>query len=165
MNIRNIEPNDWARIFEIQKNTYPKDLLESLDVLKAKATTSPTTCFILEVGDNIAGYLLSLPYELGQFPSLSSTDASPRIESNLHIHDLCIDLKYKNLGYGRKILSDFFSMPTVNNFHTVSVVSVMNSQNFWRKIGFSSLQNIKIQSLSTYGKDSIYLSMQLRQES
>ncbi|WP_340679937.1 GNAT family N-acetyltransferase [Paraglaciecola sp.] len=161
MKVRHIQDRDWNRIIEIQKQSYPVDLIESKGSLQAKEMTSTDTCFVVEIDNNIEGYLLAMPYTHGKSPSINSVEIFDKNSNNLHIHDFCISASHKKNGYGRKIIKDLISASSFKCFKSISVISVMKSQYFWESIGLSVVEPKEPQALSSYGNDAIYLSMKL----
>jgi predicted acetyltransferase len=163
MKVRHIENGDWNRIIEIQKQSYPVTLIESKGSLQAKEMTSTDTCFVVEIDEEVEGYLLAMPYMIGKSPSINSEERNDKNDGNLHIHDFCISASHKKNGYGRKIITDLISASSFKCFKSISVVSVMKSRYFWESMGLSIFEQKEPQTLSTYGKDAIYLSMELSQ--
>ncbi|MFC5105137.1 hypothetical protein [Kibdelosporangium philippinense] len=61
--IRPIGAADWAGIATLEHSVYaPKGLSEGQAVLESKANASPETCFVLTSDEQIAGYVLAMPY-------------------------------------------------------------------------------------------------------
>lgn len=158
MVIRNINLTDWKHIMAVQASCYPNHLIETEFSLKTKQNISKETCFVIEIDNAIAGYLISHPCDKGVPPALNCELGSVDLGTHLHLHDFCISEKFRGYGYGGMVFRQLINSDFFRQFKSFSVVSVMNSQSFWEKMGFIEEKTISIE-LKGYGEAARYLTL------
>ncbi|MEV4319686.1 GNAT family N-acetyltransferase [Actinocrispum sp. NPDC049592] len=150
--IRHIAPGDWDAITELEAGAYP-ELSEERAHLESRARSSPGTCFVLDTGTRLAGYLLALPYPLFRYPDLHKPEDTVHEAANLHLHDLVIGKDFRGRGWARRLLAH---LEAGTGHERISLISVQGSQGFWASAGFTAFPEVALPS--SYGNDAMYMS-------
>jgi GNAT superfamily N-acetyltransferase len=137
--VRPVAEGDWAGITRLENRTYaPLGLSEEPAALRSRARSSPATCFVLEVGGWLGGYLLALPYPESAFPDLTRAEATAFHSRNLHLHDLVIAEDVRGQGLGRRMLHHLTAVARSAGYQEISLVAVGGSDTFWSANGFTA---------------------------
>jgi ribosomal protein S18 acetylase RimI-like enzyme len=158
--IRQISDSDWDSIVALEASAYEGDgLSEGRAVLKSRACASPATCFVLETGERIAGYVLSLPYPAFRYPDLTRAE-EPAARSfrsrNLHLHDLVIAGRFRRCGLGNRLLRHLTATARSSRYERISLVAVGGSGTFWSANGYHSHPDLVLPE--SYGANAMYMS-------
>jgi ribosomal protein S18 acetylase RimI-like enzyme len=158
--IRQISDSDWDSIVALEASAYEGDgLSEGRSVLKSRACASPATCFVLETGERIAGYVLSLPYPAFRYPDLTRAE-EPAARSlrwpNLHLHDLVIADHSRRRGLGKQLLRHLTATARSSRYERISLVAVGGSDTFWSANGYHSHPGLVLPE--SYGANAVYMS-------
>ena len=158
--IRHIADSDWDRIVELEASAYESGgLSEGQVVLKSRARASPATCFVLETGQRIAGYMLSLPYPAFQYPDLTRAEEPTARSSrspNLHLHDLVIADGLRRRGFGKQLLQHLTATARSSRYERISLVAVAGSDAFWSANGYHA--HLELALPKSYGANAVYMS-------
>jgi ribosomal protein S18 acetylase RimI-like enzyme len=158
--IRHISDRDWDSIVALEASTYEgAGLSEGRAVLKSRACPSPATCFVLEAGERIAGYVLSLPYPAFRYPDLTRAEepAGRFFRSrNLHLHDLVIARRFRRCGFGNRLLRHLTATARSSRYQRISLVAVGGSDTFWSANGYRSHPGLVLPE--SYGANAVYMS-------
>jgi len=164
--IRHIDDGDWDGIVALESRAYTAlGLSEGRAALRSKADTSPSTCFVLDVGPRTVGYLLSLPYPPLQFPALARADgedAAVLPTRNLHLHDIVIAQGFRRRGLAQRLLRHLTSLARSRGYDRISLVAVGRSQRFWSARGFAGHPGAA--RPGGYGPNAVYMSKALPDE-
>ncbi len=138
--IRRIQSADWPSIARIQAESYPREVLESLESLQSHWHVSESTCLVAEVQGAVVGYILSHPWIRGKIPPLNEIYSSlPANCDSLFIHDLALSPKYRGSGIGDELVQAVFETASRFGLTHFSLIAVQGSSGFWNRIGFKSL--------------------------
>lgn len=136
---------DFDAIENIANLTYPENYFESAGSFQSKILGYPSGCFVAEI-DNVVGYVVSFPYILDEIYPINHF-YKPIENPNCHyIHDLCIDKNHRKLGIAKKLLDTVL----LSHPQTTVLVSVMGSENFWKKCGFTIMREVNYCNLLAY---------------
>lgn len=128
---------DVDAVFAIANTVHP-GFFERAEVLAEKFALYRNGCYLLEVGEKPAGYVLSHPWRFGELPSLDTIlDALPADPDTYYIHDLALLPLTRGLGAAKKIVDGLTKHAGAMGFATMSLVAVNNSRPFWEKQGFA----------------------------
>ncbi len=140
--IRRIQSADWPSIARIQAESYPRDVLESLESLQSHWHVSESTCRVTEVQGAVVGYILSHPWIRGKIPPLNEVYSSlPANCDSLFIHDLALSPAYRGSGIGDELVQAVVEAGSVLGLTHFSLISVQGSEGFWKRFGFVSSPN------------------------
>jgi ribosomal protein S18 acetylase RimI-like enzyme len=155
--IRHISRLDWDAVAALEASAYADSgLSEGRAALESRARVSPATCFIVEVGRQMAGYVLSLPYPRFRWPDLARVERTPFISRNLHLHDLVIADGFRRGGLGTYLLDHLTATARSNSYERISLVSVGSSGTFWCANGYHPHADIALPA--SYGPKAMYMS-------
>jgi ribosomal protein S18 acetylase RimI-like enzyme len=112
---------------------YPEDAAVFVERLKLY----PDGCWVLGQADNIAGYLVSHPWRLGEPPALNSQLGDLQAAtSTYYIHDLTLLPAARGARAASTIVKQILAHAVARGFATASLVAVSGSAQFWQSHGF-----------------------------
>jgi len=127
---------DFGAVFEIANKVHP-GFFEAEAVLAEKFALYGNGCYLLEVSEKPAGYVLSHPWRRGDLPALDQMlGAIPVDADTYYIHDLALLPLTRGLGAARQIVTALTKHAQVMGYPTMSLVAVNGSVPFWEKQGF-----------------------------
>jgi ribosomal protein S18 acetylase RimI-like enzyme len=155
--IRHISDSDVDSIVALEASVYEgSGLSEGRVALESRACASPATCFVLEIGQRIAGYVLSLPYPIFQYPDLTRAEERVFRSRNLHLHDFVISDGFRRCGLGRHLLHHLTVTARSNMYERISLIAVAGSDTFWSAKGYRAHPELALPG--SYGPNAVYMS-------
>lgn len=128
---------DLPAVESIAAAVHPK-FFESPEILAEKHLLYRNGCYLLEVGERPAGYVLSHPWRAGAPPALNAPlGALPESPSTYYLHDLALLPVARRIGAASQIVSALVKHAGVQGLPAMSLVAVNNSQGFWERHGFA----------------------------
>lgn len=111
---------------------------ESSEVLAERQRLYWNGCYLLEIGDRPAGYVLSHPWHAGAPPPLDTLLGEiPADVSTYYLHDLALLPVARRVGAASRIVEALAKHAAALGLPTMSLVAVNASQGFWERHGFS----------------------------
>ncbi len=127
---------DFGAVFEIANKVHP-GFFEAEDVLAEKFALYRNGCYLLEVSEKPAGYVLSHPWTLGSLPALNTLlGAIPADADSYYIHDLALLPVTRGVGAAGQIVAALTKHAKAMGYPSMSLVAVNGSVAFWEKQGF-----------------------------
>ncbi len=160
--IRHVTARDWDGIVELEAKAYAGlGISEGRDALASKARVAPETCFVLELGRQVAGYVIALPYPPSQYPHIGESESghgAHRLSGsgNLHLHDMVVAETLRRRGLGRRMLRHLAQIARELAYQRISLISVGGSDTFWAANGFR--RHPEVQVPAGYGPHAVYMS-------
>ncbi|MFC5958265.1 GNAT family N-acetyltransferase [Streptomyces pratens] len=133
----------------------PAGLSEGREALESRGRASPATCFVLETGDRIAGYVLALPYPPSRYPDLERPEERSFASSHLHLHDLVVADDLRGRGLGSRLVRHLTATAR-QVYEEVSLVAVGGTESFWARHGFRPDRRVELPA--SYGENAVYMS-------
>lgn len=128
---------DLGAVFDIANRVHP-GFFEAEAVLAEKFELYRNGCYLLEVSEKPAGYVLSHPWKLGSLPALDTLLGEiPADADTFYIHDLALLPLTRGLGAAGQIVAALTKHAGAMGFPTLSLVAVNGSVPFWEKQGFA----------------------------
>lgn len=128
---------DFDAVFDIANRVHP-GFFEAHEVLAEKFALYRNGCYLLEVSEKPAGYVLSHPWKRGSLPALDTLlGAIPKDADTFYIHDLALLPLTRGVGAAGKIVDGLTKHAVAMGFPTMSLVAVNGSIPFWEKQGFA----------------------------
>lgn len=159
--IRHVAADDWPAVAALESRAYAVlGLSEERGALESRARVSPRTCFVLDAGHRLAGYLLALPYPGGRCPDLTRPERTAFRSANLHLHDLVVAEDLRGRGHGRRLVRHLTAVAGELGYERISLVSVAGSRVFWAANGFAAHDGTA--GTEGYGPDAVYMSRAVR---
>lgn len=156
MHTRGIADGDWTAIGSLESAAYRETgLSEGVAALRSRARCSPSTCFVLDGGDGIAGYLISLPYRRFHCPDLAAPERAACRSDNIHLHDIVIAEPVRGRGLARLLL-DALAAAAAAAYAHISLTAVGGSEVFWAARGFRAVAGVSVPA--AYGPGAVYMS-------
>lgn len=127
----------------ISMATYWPDLWEERDTYRAKMKLFPEGClsvFHNEEGKEpqYIGYIFGHPWKGNYIPLDTPIESIPADPDHYYIHDLLVDKKFRGLGIGAKLFRRMLAIAWELNLPEMRLVSVLDSDSFWEKLGFKT---------------------------
>jgi GNAT superfamily N-acetyltransferase len=158
--IRHVRDGDWDGIVALEAGAYAAlGLSEERSALESRVRSSPTTCFVLDVEQRLAAYLLALPYPALQYPDLASTQDTAFRSRNLHLHDLVVAESLRGKGLARRLLRHLTATARSHGYDQISLVAVAGTETFWSANGFTARHGVV--AAGSYGPNAVYMSRAL----
>ncbi|MGV3492195.1 MAG: GNAT family N-acetyltransferase [Devosia sp.] len=118
-------------------DTVHVDFFESPEVLAERLKLYQHGCYLLEVGEKPAGYVLSHPWTYASLPPLNTVlNRLPAEPDTYYLHDLCLLPVARRIGAASKIVDALTKHATVEGYPTMTLVAVSGSVPFWERHGF-----------------------------
>ncbi|MET9863449.1 GNAT family N-acetyltransferase [Streptomyces smyrnaeus] len=157
--VRRILDSDWDSVAALERDAYAGlGLSEGPAALQSRASASPDTCFLLDVGSRTAGYLLSLPYPAFRYPALEQTQGATAFRTrNLHLHDIVVTRTLRRRGLAQHLLRHLTRTAQAHGHERISLVAVGGSERFWSARGFLPHPGV-VPPGSGYGTGAVYMS-------
>jgi ribosomal protein S18 acetylase RimI-like enzyme len=155
MRWRQMTAGDLDGVVAVARVAFP-DHPEDRPCFAERLALSPSLCFVLAEGDDVAGYLIAYPWPLGRIPPLNSLlGALPEARDALYLHDLALRPDARGGGHVRAILDTLFARA---GDRPIALVSVNESAAFWRAQGFAEQRAPDVAAkLASYGADARYM--------
>jgi ribosomal protein S18 acetylase RimI-like enzyme len=149
---------DFGAVFTIAGKVHP-GFFEREEVLAEKFALYRNGCYLLEVSEKPAGYVLSHPWRLGDLPPLDTLlGALPEAPDTYYIHDLALLPLTRGLGSARQIVASLTKHAVAMGYPTMSLVAVNKSLGFWEKQGFAVEERPELtEKLAAYEADARYM--------
>ena len=127
---------DLRAVEAIAAEVHP-GLFEAPEVLAERHRLYRNGCYLLEIGEKPAGYLLSHPWRFGALPALNSLlSAIPADANTYYLHDLALLPVARRVGAASRIVEALIKHATARRLPTMSLVAVNGSAGFWERHGF-----------------------------
>lgn len=128
---------DLDAVFAIANQVHP-GFFEKAEVLAEKFALYRNGCYLLELGEKPAGYVLSHPWRSGDLPALDMLlGAIPADADSYYIHDLALLPVTRGVGAAGQIAAALTKHAQAMNYRNMSLVAVNGSHGFWEKQGFA----------------------------
>lgn len=128
---------DLPAVERIAAAVHP-DFYEAPEVLAERQLLYRNGCYLLELGEKPAGYVLSHPWRYGGLPALNARlTALPAAPDTYYLHDLALLPVARRVGAASQIVRALIKHAAVENYQTMTLVAVNGSVPFWEKHGFA----------------------------
>lgn len=128
---------DLAAVGKIAAAVHPA-LYESPEVLSERQQLYRNGCYLLEIRERPAGYVLSHPWREDAPPPLNAMLGDiPDDVTSYYLHDLALLPVARRIGAASQIVGALTKHAQARGFATMSLVAVNGSQGFWEKHGFA----------------------------
>ncbi|MDB5342385.1 MAG: family N-acetyltransferase [Schlesneria sp.] len=136
--IRSICSEDWPAIERIQAESYPREVLESLEALQSHWRVSCDTCVVVESDEQVVGYLLAHPWPKRMIPPLNKVYGELPDDSDcLFIHDLALSPIARKAGLAQDLVRSVLQSGAQMRLTAASLIAVQGSEGFWKRFGFT----------------------------
>jgi GNAT superfamily N-acetyltransferase len=159
--------DDLAAVMRIQEDAYSGHFLESAEVIAQRFALSSATSWVAERNEQVCAYLVCYWSKVGKVSPLNAPFELVEDADCLYLHDLALSKLAQGAGLSKLLISAAVDCAYSHSVRALALMSVQNSVNFWRKIGFSEFSELNEQqrhNLNTYvtgGEPAIYMVKQL----
>ncbi|MFJ2650296.1 GNAT family N-acetyltransferase [Streptomyces sp. NPDC087420] len=158
--IRPVSEGDWGGIVALESGAYAAlGLSEERSALESRVRASPGTCFVIDAEQQLAGYVLALPYPEHGYPDLTRAEETVAVRvphPNLHLHDLVIDEGLRGRGLAKTLLHHLLATARAEGYEQISLIAVNGSDTFWAANGFTARHGVA--PTESYGPGAVYMS-------
>ncbi|MFS4091604.1 GNAT family N-acetyltransferase [Streptomyces sp. AF1A] len=156
--VRGVTDADWPEIAALEAEAYADtSLVEGEAALRSRAPAG--TCFVLDLGGRVAGYVLALPYPMLHCPEPMRAEPAVHRSANLHLHDLVVATPLRRRGLGTRLVRHLTDVARAGGFATMSLVAVAGRETFWRANGYRPRPEAPVPA--GYGSGAVYMSARL----
>lgn len=165
--LRDMTFNDIKRLLIMQRRCYGINLWEEEHTFKHFLSKYPSGCKVIacdNTDNELQAYSIAHPIrDLDDPPPLNFDALIPKESSLLFIHDVCVDIPYRNKGLARQLVNSMIEDAKKAGYKKILCIAVQDSYKFWmNKLGFMevSSHHLKIPTLNiigSYGRNALYL--------
>lgn len=128
---------DLPAVQKIADEVHP-GFFESAEVLGERQRLYRNGCYLLEIGEKPAGYVLSHPWRAGSLPALNTPLGEISADADTYyLHDLALLPVARRVGAASHIVGALAKHAEARGFGTMSLVAVNGSVAFWQRQGFA----------------------------
>ena len=131
---------------------------EAPEILAERHRLYRNGCYLLEVGERPAGYVLSHPWR-DTPPSLNTPLGElPGDATTYYLHDHALMPVARRIGAASKIVEALTKHAMARGFPTMTLVAVNGSRGFWEKHGFAAKDDLRLaEKLASYAADAVLM--------
>lgn len=141
--IRSARLGDIQVIYDVQCAGFSEDLWESVAMFREIFKVYPQGYFLAEIDDQVVAYCIVQPadedredFDTGVWPVRGD-------ETCLYLHDMCLTPAARGQGIARALLQTAEAYGVEHEFESMAGVSVQDTQEFWKKLGFTMVREYK----------------------
>lgn len=138
--ITQMTPPDLDQVNTLADYIYP-NLWEPNEAFSVKLNLFPQGCFVAKNDDKIVGYIFSHPWISTEIVSLGQIICLPNNPDCYYLHDCAVDPNHRNKGIGKQLVDK--TLEIAKGYGNVKLVSVLNSEEFWKKYGFIGVKEVQ----------------------
>ena len=149
---------DIDAVFDIANRVHA-DFFEARAVLAERQALYRNGCYVLEVSEKPAGYVLSHPWRMDALPELNvPIGALPSPSDTYYLHDLALLPLTRGLGAAGQIVAALTKHAGAMGYPSMSLVAVNGSTAFWQRQGFAVTERPDLaEKLAGYAPDARYM--------
>ncbi len=149
---RRMSEDDLASVFSIADRVHPS-YPEDKAVFVERLRLYPEGCLVLDIGGDIAAYVISHPWYYGEPPSLNSLIGElPKSATTYYLHDLAVLPEARGRGAASAIVHHLAEHARSAGMANVSLIAVNASAEFWNRHGFHAISDPSLDRiLGSYG--------------
>ncbi len=149
---------DLDAVRRISAAAYP-GLQERPAVFAEKLRLYPRGCLAYDRGGEVAGYLFSHPWTLGEAPALDGflggLAAAPDC---YYVHDLALAPEARGHGAAAQAVARIFALAEGERLPAMALIAVNGAEGFWARHGFREASNPRLAAkLAVYGAGARYM--------
>lgn len=133
---------DLGAVEEIAAAVHP-GFFEAPEVLAERQRLYRNGCYLLEIGEKPAGYVLSHPWYAETLPALNSllgTLPTDPASATYYLHDLALLPLARRIGAAGEIVAALTKHAQAYGYPTMTLVAVNGSRGFWERQGFAVVE-------------------------
>lgn len=129
-------------VMEVQAQAYAGlPVLEPIEFFANRQQLAPEGCQLVLEGGQVAGYLVSYPWDDGLPPALGATlEALPPTRRHWFIHDCAVNPRWQGRGVARRLLQAVERTARRQRVSSLRLVSLAGANGYWQRQGFKPVQ-------------------------
>lgn len=144
MSIVNLSAADVPQLMLVQQNCYSDELVESAAVMAERIAEFHQSCWGYFIDQQLAGYLLAYPSELGAITPLAATFPVYQNPDCLYLHDMAISSDFRGQSIAARLLQHAQTEAEKLGLEALALVAVQGAEAYWQKLGFVRVTDIKV---------------------
>lgn len=129
---------------ELADTIYQQELWESFDVFEKKCLLYPPGALGYFDGQRVIGYIVSHPWCFGTVVPINTVlERLPSTPDCYYLHDCLVTKEWQRQGIGRQLAQAAIAVGIAAHFRKFLLVSVNDTESFWKKLGFESCDEIE----------------------
>lgn len=138
--IRPMQLADISAVHAVQCEAYPAFYHEPAEALCSHLLSGPQTCLIALAEEQPGAYVLAYPW-CGDVPLLHQPLQAPQVCDHLFVHDLAVVPSLRSCGAASALVVALMDAAARLSLSHVRLVSLIDAASFWRKHGFSPIED------------------------
>lgn len=162
--IRPMDSRDIRSVLAIQSRCYDEAKQESAASFLSKLISPLQTSFVAELGEDVVGYLVSVPVQdCGPLPLHDTDYCLPGQAVALYLHDLAVWPEARSFGVAAALINAYMSALRSTDLRSGCLTAVNDSSRFWQRYGFrdSTPDGPDAVCLASYGPDAWFMTLDL----
>lgn len=160
VNIVRLSAEDLVDVERLQALAYQDPaLVEDIAVHADRLAKAPEFCFAARVDGQLAGYIVTHPWESASWPGLNNCDLCLEglVCDAVHIHDLAVDARFQGRRIAPKLVEASVNAALAAGIHKAHLVAVDGAHTFWERQGFATASGPR----PAYGDDAWWMVREL----
>jgi ribosomal protein S18 acetylase RimI-like enzyme len=162
---RPLQTADLDQLLALQRQCYGDAFLEPRGAFEAKLQAAPDACWVAERQGELIAYLVSLPVEGSQLPSLHATQwLRPAAPQWLYLHDMAVAPQARGSGAAATLLAHLRAFAQSLLLTEIGLIAVQGSQTYWARQGFVAAPDdarMPPAKLATFGPQACFMRCQI----
>ncbi|MCG9915101.1 MAG: GNAT family N-acetyltransferase [Phenylobacterium sp.] len=162
VDLRPMTPQDLDAVLALQANGYPPALHDSADAFLSRMALAPDLNLVAYLGDGLAGYLVSHPWDAGAPPPVDARLTPPDLAACWYVHDLSVADSARGLGLGLRLLRQGRDRAMALGLRRSELVAVEGAGEFWRRLGWippSPISQDLAAKVASYGPAAAFMTL------
>lgn len=158
--LRPMQASDIPAVMTIQEESYPDELLETLEVISARLASFPDCAWVAEEAQEACAYLFAYPARRGRITPFDGAFAQHDDADCLYLHDLAVGLLASGRGVGPALVQHALAQAGARGLQHSALVAVQGSRDFWSRMGYEVCpvdDAAQTENLATYGGSAVYM--------
>ena len=153
--VRRMRPSDLAACAAIEVQSYPRAVVEGVELFARELEQNPSTCWVAERGADdgggavLMGYAVSMPartsdcpLELHAHDAFTPPDADGQEGRTLYLHDLAVATSERKAGVGTLLLRRVTEHARETAMPSVTLTAVCGGASYWLRHGFAPVDQV-----------------------
>lgn len=140
VNIVRLCAEDLVHVERLQALAYQDPaLVEDIAVHADRLAKAPHLCFAAHVDGQLAGYIVTHPWETASWPGLNIFDLclDGMACDAVHIHDIAVDARFQGRRIAPLLVEAALQAAADAGIQTAHLVAVDGAHTFWQRQGFT----------------------------
>ncbi len=134
---RPMRQDDLSQVVAIADEVH-LNMDEPPETYRNRLSLYPSGCLSLQLGGNVAGYLISHPWRTGKPPKLGQIVSQLPLDSDcFYLHDIALLPAIRGHGAGKEAFQYCLELAKSEGFDAIELVAVNGADTYWGQLGFN----------------------------